>query len=554
MARFLRFTLLLIAFLSIFPLYTRYKAAAAPIPPGVHLASLELSHLKDPAEIEAAIAAGLREPIAVYYDKTRLVLRPQDVDFQIDAAAMLGEAQQYLSGPDFVDIALRKLAGIPQRRRDVSARYTYDAQKLADWLSQAGEKLDHPPQPGRALPPQWDWRTEGAAPQPRAGDHASLSEDGSAAALAPEAGASLPIPASYVGTAQRDWQWTPGTAGQTLLPEESAQSILNALSRIDERSAHLVLQESPPPPLSMDVLGRELNSYTSDFPGFAAIYVQDLTTGEEATVDVDVAFSGMSTMKIAISSEAFRQIDGFENEFVGQWIDYALGESNNAAANRLLQWVGDGDIYAGGRRVTEMMRALGFTNSYIQTGYDDKSIIGQIPTPANSRTDWNTNPDTHLQSTPAELGRLLAEIYRCQAGEGLLLETFGGDITPEECRTILFYMSHNEFMELVWGGLPRPAQSWVVHKHGFVNEAHSDLLLVWGPSGPYVIAVYLWRAGWMDWQTSDRAMKEISRIVWNFFAYKSAREGIEAPPPLLLSPPPNYVPVNSYRSRAAVGG
>ena len=113
MARFLRFTLLLIAFLSIFPLYTRYKAAAAPIPPGVHLASLELSHLKDPAEIEAAIAAGLREPIAVYYDKTRLVLRPQDVDFQIDAAAMLAEAQQYLSGPDFVDIALRKIGRDP---------------------------------------------------------------------------------------------------------------------------------------------------------------------------------------------------------------------------------------------------------------------------------------------------------------------------------------------------------------------------------------------------------------------------------------------------------
>ena len=120
-----------------------------------------------------------------------------------------------------------------------------------------------------------------------------------------------------------------------------------------------------------------------------------------------VAFSGMSTMKIAIASEAFRQMADFENEAVGQWIDFALGESNNAAANRVLQWLGDGEIYTGGRRVTEMMRALGFTNSYIQTGYDDKSIISKIPTEANSRTDWNTNPDTHLQSTPADLGRLL---------------------------------------------------------------------------------------------------------------------------------------------------
>ena len=538
LAGFLRFALPIIAFLSLFPLYTRYKAAAAPIPPGVYVAGLELSRYKDPAVIEGVIVASLGQPIAVYYDETRLVLRPQEINFQVDTAAMLAEAQQYLDGPDFVDIALRKLAGIPQRRRDVPARYSFDAQKLADWLWQVGEELNHPPQPGRALPPQWSWQEGQGA-----------SEEGREA-LTPFA----TLPATFVGAAQRSWQWTPGTVGRTLLIEQSAQPILDALSSVEARTAHLALEESPPLPLSMAVLGRELEAHSFDFPGFAAIYVQDLTTGEEAVVDVDVAFSGMSTMKIAIVSEAFRQLNDFENEAVGQWIDFALGESNNAAANRLLQWVGDGDIFAGGRRVTEMMRTLGFTNSYIQTGYDDKSIISQIPTAANSHTDWNTNPDTHLQSTPAELGRLLAEIYRCQAGEGLLLETFGGEITPQECGAILFYISHDEFAEMVWGGLPRPEESWIIHKHGFVNEAHSDLALVWGPSGPYVIAVYLWSPGWMNWAISNRTMKEVSRIVWNFFAYKSAQEGIEAPPPLTLSPPPNYVPVNSYNSRAALSG
>ena len=544
MAGFLRFALPLIALLSIFPLYTRYKAAAAPIPPGVHLAGLELSHLKDPADIEAVMAASLGQPIAVYYDETRLVLRPEEVDFAIDTAAMLAEAQQYLDGPDFVEIALRKLAGIPQQRRDIPARFSYDAQKLATWLWQVGEELNHPPQPGRALPPQWNWRTEGGTP---GADSETREEAGS---LPPYA----TLPSTFVGSAQRSWQWTSGTVGQTLLIDESAQPILDALSSTDARTAHLALQETPPPPLTMAELGRELDAFTSDFPGFAAIYVQDLTTGEEATVDVHVAFSGMSTMKIAIASEAYRQMADFENEAVGQWIDFALGESNNAAANRVLQWLGDGDIYTGGRRVTEMMRALGFTNSYIQTGYDDKSIISKIPTEANSRTDWNTNPDTHLQSTPADLGRLLAEIYRCQAGEGLLIEIFGGEITPEECGAILFYVSHDEFTEMVWGGLPRPTQSWIIHKHGFVNEAHSDLALIWGPSGPYVIAVYLWRAGWMDWPTSNRTMKAISRIAWNFFAHKSMTEGIEAPPPLTLSPPPNYIPVNTYSSRAALSG
>lgn len=559
MTKFLRFTLLLIAFLSLFPLYTRYKAASAPIPAGVYLAGLELSHLQDAAEIEKTLVAGFQEPVAIYYHETRLVLRPQEIDFQIDTGAMLAEAQQYLNGPDFIDIALRQLAGLPQRRRDVALRYTYNPQKLATWLWQVGQDLDHSPNAARALPPQWNWR-------------GYLEADPSQA-----------TPPSFVGTVQRDWQWTLGTAGQTLLIDESKQPILDALTdstfaRASERpadpqplgrrtvraadmrdaqasmkrTAHLVLQESPPPSLSMEALGRVLDSYTSDFPGFAAIYVQDLTTGEEANVDVDVAFSGMSTMKVAIGSAALRQLDDFHD--VGQWMDYALGESSNFAANLLLQWVGQGDIYAGGRQVTEMMQALGFTNSFIQTGYEDRSDIRQIVTSANSRTDWNTNPDTHLQSTPADMGRLLAEIYRCQLGQGLLIETFGKDITPEECRVLLFYMSHNEFTELVWGGLPRPTQSWIIHKHGFVNEAHSDLALVWGPTGPYVIAVYLWRAGWMDWDTSNSTMKDISRIVWNFFAYKAELEGIETPAPPLLSPPPNYIPVNHYRSRAATGG
>ena len=407
LAGFLRFALPIIAFLSLFPLYTRYKAAAAPIPPGVYLAGLDLSRYKEPAEIESVLAASLGQPIAVYYGETRLVLRPQEVDFRVDTAAMLAEAQQYLEGPEFIEIALRKLAGIPPRRRDIATRYSYDGQKLAEWLGKVGEELDHAPQPGRALPPQWSWQEgsgdDGPAGPPERTDGAPFAT----------------LPAMFEGEVQRSWQWTAGTPGQRLLLEESAGPVLAALGSVEARTAHLALEETAAPGLTMDALGRELNAFTSDFPGFAAIYVQDLTTGEEAAVDVDVAFSGMSTMKIAIASEAFRQMDDFENELVGQWIDHALGESNNAAANRVLQWVGDGDIYAGGQRVTEMMRTLGFTNSYIQTGFDDKSIISKIPTEANSRTDWNTNPDTHLQSTPAEMGRLLAAIYRCQGGEGL---------------------------------------------------------------------------------------------------------------------------------------
>lgn len=524
MGRFLRFVFFLILILSIFPLYTRYKAAAGPIPPGVYLAGMEMSRYKDRVEIAEKVRDLYRDPIAVYFGDRRLVLRPQDVEFHVDAEIMLLDAARYLEGPEFAGIAVRHFLGLPQQRRDLPLRFTYNDQKLTAWLEEVATQHNREPQAARALPPQWDWSDTGGVDA---------------------------VPAGFAGNVQSEWRWTLGTPGQTLLIEESKQAVLTALIDPEHQATQLVLEETPPPPLTMDALSRVLDSFTADFPGFAAIYVQDLRTGEEAMVDVDVAFSGMSTMKIAIVTAVYRKLDGPPETLVGQWIDYALGESSNFSANQLLQWVGDGDIRTGGRRVTEMMRALGFANSFIQTGYEDKSNIAPIPTAANQRTDWNTNPDAHLQSTPADLGRLLAEIYRCSQGEGELLLTFE-TITQRECHDILFYMSHDEFQEMIWGGLPRPKNEWIVHKHGFVNEAHSDVALVWGPTGPYVITVYLWSRGWMDWTTSNTNMKEISRIVWTFFQFKAESEGIVRPEPPYFDLPPNYAPIHAtYDSAAA---
>ncbi len=242
----------------------------------------------------------------------------------------------------------------------------------------------------------------------------------------------------------------------------------------------------------------------------------------------------MSTLKIGLAAAIMRKLDnGLRSsdggaELVGQWLDYALGESNNYAANQLLSFLGDGDVAAGTREFTEFMRSLGFVNTYMQSGYDAQVQLPQIPTPGNQRTDWETNPDSNLQSTPAEMGRILSAIYQCTLGEGVLVERYPDEITPDECSAILFYMSHDEFQELIWAGLPHPADAWIVHKHGFAFESHSDVALVWGPSGPYVLSIFLFRKGWMDWGTSNSTMKSISRIVWNFFEQRQDQMQLDA--------------------------
>lgn len=523
MRRLIYFVIILVAVLAIFPIYTRFKASAAPIPPGVYMGNLDLTDLKQADEIAQHLERIYTAPITVHYNDERIPLRAQDIGFRVDVEQMVGEASQYLEGPEFLDIAARYAVGMPQQRRDVPIRYQLDADKLRTWLEDVAAEHDSGPQAVRLLPPTQRY-TETGAPQ-----------DG--------------LPPGYVGSYTRDWTWTPGRPGYTLNVEESIPAVIAAFTDDENRAADLVLDETPPPPPTMDDLARELDSYTSNFPGFAAIYVHDLVTDGEAAVDADVSFSGMSTLKIGLIAAVMRELargvhpGDEEAQLVGQWMDYALGESNNYAANQLLQYLGDGDTSAGARRFTEFMRSLGFESTYMQSGYDLQTQLPEIPTPGNQRDDWDTNPDSNLQSTPKEMGRMLSAIYECTLGEGILIERYAQEITPDECHSILYYLSHDEFQEMLWAGLPDPAHAWIVHKHGFAFESHSDVALIWGPAGPYVMSVFLYRSGWMDWETSNGTLKALSRITWNFFEFKKEQMDLEPVEPIVLTPPPGYVPV-----------
>ena len=533
MRRFITFVLLLIAIGALFPLYTRYKVIAAPIPPGVYLGGLELSALKDPAEIRQHLESIYQAPVGLYFGEERVPLLPAEVEFAVDVDQMVHEATYYLEGTSFIDIAVREAFGFPQQRRDIPVRFTLNVEKLRAWLTQVASEHNRTPTPPRALAPKQEWAN-------------GMGE--------------TTLPVDYVGVFEQDWRWQPGEAGYTLDIEASIPQAVAALTAKEDRTALLIRTESVPPPPTFAALEQTLNLYTVDFPGFAALYIQDLTTGEEAKVDADVSFSGMSTLKIGIAAAIMQKLDGGikaddpRSRDIGIWVDYALGESNNHAANQLLIWLGDGDMGAGTRRFTDFMHSLGFVSTYMQSGYDVEVQFPQIPTPGNQRDDWDTNPDSNLQSTPTEMGRLLAAIYQCTLGQGILIETYGDTITPDECSTILFYMSHDEFQEMLWAGLPNPKDAWIVHKHGFAYESHSDVALIWGPTGPYVVSFFVFRSGWMDWATSNSRMKGVSRATWRFFEFRRENEKLTTPPAPILVPPPGYEAIHEYVPVASRGG
>jgi len=351
-------------------------------------------------------------------------------------------------------------------------RYSLDRGAVDDWLADIARRYDRPP-----LPPQ-------------------------------------PILATL--------SIAPGQPGQQLDLSASRDRVIAALADPDTRTANLVLRKTAPPPVNMPVLAELLQARIDQFPGIASLFLHDISSGEEVAINADVAYAGMSTMKIAILEEVYRKLDAPPDVETSKLISETMGHSGNYTANLLLGIIDDGDPGQGVRILDASLHTLGLKNSFMATPYDRK-----LPTPphvvteANSRTDLNTQPDPYMQTTPHDIGLMLTMLVECSRGGGTLLAAYEDQITQAECQQALDYMALNEVHELITAGVPKGTR--VIHKHGYVADTHGDVAAVWGPAGPYVLSIFLYRPPWLEWALSDSTMKDLSRAVWNYFTVVSGK-------------------------------
>ncbi len=518
MKGFLKIVAVLTLCFGLLRFYSVYKAQAAPILPGVMIGDLDFRAAGSTAEISQALRDRFEQPVLVTFNQAREVLSAEEVGLRVDVDRILAEADAYLEGNFFLRSSLRDLLGLPATQQVVPLYFWFDRARAQARLEQFNAELQSPPQNYYLRPLDQGWVLE------------QMGEDLDPAEL------------GFMYHPYPDWTWQPGAPGRQVDVERSLEGIAAAFMDTDDREWPLVVQEVPGPGPELKLLAKTLDTYTSDFLGFASFYLQDLTTDEVVEFDSDVAFSGMSNLKLLIVMAVMRDIDGIASDTdLGQWIDLALGDSNNAAANLLLLALGDGDVLRGAAEVTDFGRQLGLQNTFILTGYDDPSPVNPPVTLANSQ-EWDTRPDSHLQTTAADMGRVLAGIHECTQGHGILVETFPGEITSTECQAILFYLTHNDFQEMIWGGLPEPAERTVLHKHGFSFEQHGNVALVWGPAGPYVLSFFLYRPEWLDWAISNGTMYNVSRITWRYFEEVAKRTDRTPSPPPEFTPPDGYVP------------
>jgi beta-lactamase class A len=467
------FILLIIGGAALAPYWIHFQQQQGVVPAGVRLGGLDVGG-PDPDTVTAEVNRMFDEPIAVYYEGQRIVLRPQMVGFRTDVTAMLADAHAVATPINQIRVFAAEMIGRPTRPIDVPLRYVIDSDMLDNWLTDVASRYDRPPMP----------------PQPIV-DKLTIA---------------------------------PGQPGTQLDLTQSRVRLIATLTNPNVRSVDLVVREAAPPPVDLKALGDLMKARLDEFPGpVASLFLHDITTGEEININGDVAYAGMSTMKIAILEELYRKLDAPPDAHTQDLINQTTQLSGNYTANILLSIVGAGDVNEGVRIFNQSLHNLGLKNTFMAAPYDTPTNPPpHIVTGANSRKDLNTNPDPYIQTTPRDMGLMLSMIVECSRGGGTLLAAYPGQLTQEECQRALNDLSLNEVHELLTAGVP--AGTKVIHKHGYAADTHGDVAVIYGPTGPYVLSVYYYDPPWMEWAISNPTMIDLSKAAWNYFSSKAAEQ------------------------------
>ena len=139
------------------------------------------------------------------------------------------------------------------------------------------------------------------------------------------------------------------------------------------------------------------------------------------------------------------------------------------------------------------------------------------------RPDVITDPEIYDQTTPADLGMLLEDIYQCsQTGGGALAAVFPGEITQSECQQMVGLLAANKIGMLIEAGVPSDAQ--VAHKHGWTTDVADGLMhnmadagLVYTPGGDYVLVVFLYDPVQIIFDNGNLMVAQISQAIYYYF-------------------------------------
>jgi len=323
-----------------------------------------------------------------------------------------------------------------------------------------------------------------------------------------------------------------GDPGTQLDYDRATLQIIDALGSPTRRKVNLSLQQAAVPRATLpdlEIMLRQIID-TSGFDGIVEVYLQDLGTPRSLLfahqtgfedLHPNIAFSSWSIVKIPLMVTAFRYMEEpWPEEYLGL-LSEMIEQSENTSTDALAMAVIDNNLSP--MIVTADMQRLGLENTFWAGHfYVGAPLLQRYETPANQREDINTGPDIYNQTTAADMGMLMEDIYLCaERGGGALIAAFDGEITQNECRQMITFMAGNQIAVLIQAGTPGGVT--VAHKHGWATEndgvihTFGDSALVYSPGGDYILTIFLHHPVQAVFDPVNALFADLSRAVYNFF-------------------------------------
>ena len=427
-------------------------------------------------------------PIEMLYESSVIHFNPTLVDFQLNLESMLAAADLQRTSESFWVNYWSYLWGSRISSQPVPLDADYSQDLLQTYLiEEISSRYDSPPSPA------------------------------------------IPIPGSL--------DFALGAPGTTIDIDEAVFDIGNALHSPTNRSVSLPIQETRATRPSLHNL-QILLQQTLDLAGYdglAGFYLLDLQTaqelhflyqqGENISTDPDLAFTAASIIKIPIMVSALARLgDDIDEEALNLLTNMITLSGNDPSDWLMEQYI---DPFRGPLVVTSDMQALGLENTFLAGHFRLGSpLLQRFTTPANSRPDINTDPDTYNQTTLTDIGMLLADIYQCaETGGSALRAVFPNGITQQECQLMIDLLVDNLVPYLITAGLPEGTR--IAHKHGWIQDFNGiittigDAGIVFTPSGDYVLVIFFYHPVQLVWEPIKAVIADLSEAVYNYYNLSS---------------------------------
>lgn len=460
-----------------------FSRLRANFPAGMEIAEVPVGGLDRATSAQRLLEAYSTTPVELHYGEEIILLTPASAEFELDLEAMLAAADQNRSQQPFWTGFWNYLWRRTAAPVSIPLIASFSESRLEAYLeNEIAQRYDQPPIP--------------------------------------------PLPA--VGTVN----FHPGTQGTALNINRSVDLVDTALRSPSRRVVDLPLAKTNPPKPSIGNLEIMLKQIVdlAEFDGLVGLYLADLQTGEEInfaysqgedfSTNPDVAFTSASIIKIPIMVSAYRRLDDDPDSETTRLIEEMIVKSGNDPADWLMERVID--PFTGPLDVTADMQTLGLENTFLAGEfYPGAPLLAAFQTPANLRTDINTDPDIYNQTTPSDIGMLMEDIYQCtQRGEGNLLAVFPDEFTQAECQSMINYLGNNDLGLLIEAGVPDGTP--VAHKHGWVTyfgvmNTLGDAGIVYTPGGNYVLSIFINHQDQLIWEPASELVATMSEATYNYF-------------------------------------